>query len=108
MFSVYICYCRFLPDGIYLDALKLGVERLAKEMNDIIKDPPRYYEFFKWHGYYSFQDTADDNYRGSICAFCAFLNSESELYKKTVYTDIKYWWKTLAEDDTIPEDSLPK
>lgn len=82
-----------MPHGIYLDALKLGVEKLAKEMNDIINDPPRYYDFFKWHNYYSFHDTADNDYRESVCSLCAFLNSDSRMYKRTVYKNIKFWWR---------------
>lgn len=104
----FTCYFRFMPDGIYLDALKLGVEKLAKEMNDIINHPPRYYDLFKWHAYYSYHPTADDNYRKSVCAFCAYLNNNAKSYKKTVYTNVKQWWKASSEDDTIPEDALPK
>lgn len=97
-----------MPEGIYLDALKLGVERLAKEMNDIINHPPRYYDFFKWHAYYSYHATAENKYRESVCAFCAFLNKNTNVYKKTIYNNVKEWWKKFSEDDTIPEESLPK
>lgn len=97
-----------MPDGIYLDALELGVERLVKEMNDIMNNPTRYYDLFKWHAYYSFHATADNNYRESVCAFCAFLNNNAQMYKKSVYTNVKQWWKDSSEDDTIPESSLPK
>lgn len=97
-----------MPDGIYLDAIKLGVQRLAKEMIDIINHPPRYYDFFKWHSYYSYHATADDKYRESVCAFCTYLNNNAQMYKKTVYVNVKQWWKNSSEDDTIPEASLPK
>lgn len=102
-----LCYFRFMPEGIYLDVLKLGVQKLAKEMNNIINNPPRYYNFFKWHAYYSFQATADDNYKESVCAFCALLNKKVQRYKRTIYINIKNWWKNRSEDDTIPERVLP-
>lgn len=76
-------------------------------MKDIIDDLPRYYDFFKWHGYYSFYDSADNNYRETVCAFCAFLNNEVRVYKKTEYINIKYWWRHPVEDDTLPEGSVP-
>lgn len=87
------CHFRFLPDGIYLHAQKLGVKKLAREMYDIINDPPRYYDYFKWHGYYSFHDSADDDHL-HVCAFCAFLNDRLRSYKRTVYRKIAYWWNS--------------
>lgn len=71
------------------------MEKLAKNRNDIVNDPPRDYDFFKWQSYYSFHDTADNGYRESVCSLCAFLSSELRMYKKTVYKNIKYWWRPL-------------
>lgn len=61
-------------------------------MSDIINDPPRYYDFFKWHGYYSFYDTAENGNRYSVCKLCAYLNDEERRYKRTVYKSITLWW----------------
>lgn len=63
-----------MPDGIYLNAKTLGVEKAAKEINDAISNPQRYLDFFKWHGYYSFHNSDDYQYYNSICELCALLN----------------------------------
>lgn len=101
-------FFRFLPYGIYLDALKLGVEGLAKEMNDIINSPRRYYDFFKWHDYYSFHDAGADDYRESVCAFCAFLNTDAytQRYKKSVYNNILGWWN-VKKPEEFPNSPYP-
>lgn len=73
------------------------------EMNDIINDPPRYYDFFRWHGYYTFHDTGDDNYTYTVCELCAFLNNAIQQRNKTVrvYNNIGDWWNAGAVD-TFP------
>lgn len=83
-----------MPDGIYLNARTLGYKQLAKEMNSIISDPRRYYEFFKWHGYYNFYDTygLENHDTYGICNICAKLNKRMESQRKTVYTHITKWW----------------
>lgn len=99
-------FFRFLPNGIYLDAYKLGVKGLAKEMNDIINNSHRYYDFFKWHNYYDFHDTGADGYRHSICAFCAFLNNEVQGYKRTMMYNILRWWNAFTPDE-FPNSARP-
>lgn len=91
----------FLPDGIYLDATKLGVEELAKEIYDSINDPQRYYDFFKWHGYYSFHEAAVDKYSYSVCELCAFLNKKKNKHERTVrvYENITDWWNVPIPGD---------
>lgn len=88
-----------MPPGIYLDALKLGMEGLAREMNDIINHQQRYHDFFKWHNYYSFHDTSADGFRDSICAFCDFLNNGISEYKSIVYNNILKWWNVPKPDE---------
>lgn len=81
-----------MPDGIYLNALTLGVKGLAKEMNDIIHNPRRYFDFFKWHGHYTFHATSDDEYHYEICGLCATLNNKTRSEQRTVYSNITAWW----------------
>lgn len=69
-----------------------GVEELAKEIVDIIEDPQRYYDFFKWRNYYTFQDAGADDYRESVCAFCAFLNNWAKRNETRIYKNITQWW----------------
>lgn len=82
-----------MPDGIYLNARWLGVKKLAKKMNDIIQDRERYYDFFKWHGYYSFHNIDENLQHDVVCGFCELLNSKSQkgqrsLHKSTIY---RFW-----------------
>lgn len=98
---------RFLPDGVYLNALELGEERLAREMNRIINDQQRYYNFFKWHDNYNIYDPGDDDHRESVCALCAYLNNNANRNNTQVYESITGWWNApypelLSEIDTSP------
>lgn len=80
-----------MPDGIYLDARALGPTKLAKEMIDIMYNKTRYYEFFKWHGYYSFHYTGENNFHYEICGLCALLNNKTRMNEKKNYRT-NFWW----------------
>lgn len=83
-----------MPDGIYLDARILGVKRLAEEMNNIIRNPQRYIDFFKWRGYYTFYDTYgfENNDTYSVCNICSTFNKRIQSKRRTMYTYINEWW----------------
>lgn len=83
-----------MPDGIYLNAKTQGIDEVAEKINYLIHNPQRYFEYFKWHRYYSFHDTDDDQYRDAVCGLCAFLNNESRRAQRTVYTNITEWWNS--------------
>lgn len=93
-----------MPDGIYLNARKLEVKRLAEEMNNIIHNPPTYIDFFKWHGYYTFDDTygLENNDTYSVCKICAILNKRIQLKRRTTYTHISEWWNKDDRDADLP------
>lgn len=90
--TVILFFYRFMPDGMYLDALSLGPEELAKRMNEIINDRNTYYDFFKWHGHYSFHNSDEDVYRREVCALCELLNNETVMEQSTVFNDLNLWW----------------
>lgn len=75
-------------------------------MNDIILDPQRYFDFFKWHGYYSFHETAKDKYRQTVCEFCAFLNSYKRKNIRKTYKDIGKWWNVQPPTHIIAVRSI--
>lgn len=81
-----------MPKGMYLDANIVEPEEMARIMNDTIHDKNKYYEFFKWHGYYSFHSPNESTDTDEICAFCAFLNDETHKYKRSVYKSITAFW----------------
>lgn len=81
-----------MPDGIYLDALSLGPAELARRMTEIIANRNKYYEFFKWHGYYSFHDTEEDLYKREVCALCELLNNKTLMQQSIVFTNLSQWW----------------
>lgn len=85
-----LCFPRFMPDGIYLDANIIPPYQMAQRMNDIINDKNKYYEFFKWHDYYSFHFSGEDRYRGEVCRLCAFLNYS--MNKSSTFEYIAEWW----------------
>lgn len=81
-----------MPKGIYLDAKRLGPERLAKRMTEIIKDQEAYHKFFKWHGYYSFHFTGEDQFFREICGLCELLNNKTRMKQISIWHNIVEWW----------------
>lgn len=80
-----------MPDGIYLNARTLGPAKLAKEMIDIIYNKTRYYDFFRWHEYYSFHHIIENQYYNEICGLCEMLNNKTVMEKQSVrHTNL--WW----------------
>lgn len=57
-------------------------------MAEIIANRERYYEYFKWHRYYSFHSTEEYGFTDEICALCEVLNDKSE----NIYVDFVTWW----------------
>lgn len=92
-----------MPDEIYLNAQEFGAQGLAKKMDDIIRDPQIYFNFFKWHGYYSFLNSDEDNYHDAICAFCALLNNKTRRDQRTAYKYITKWWNGENESSNITD-----
>lgn len=90
-----------MPDGIYLDALRLGPVELARTMNEIINDTNKYYDFFRWHGYYSFHDTEEDLFKREVCALCELLNNKTLMQQSTVFSNLSLWWN----EDFPPSNS---
>lgn len=88
-----------MPDGIYLDALELGPERLARKMSDIIKKRSSYNDMFRWHNHYSYHNPLDDPETSGICAFCAALNDEQRRNQTTVYKNIVKWFNDRKDWD---------
>lgn len=97
-----------MPDGIYLDAGKLEVKDLAKEMNDIINNPARYLDFFRWHRYYTFHNANEDNFQAAVCGFCAMLNNDTRRNQRTFYKNITKWWNEWGHDRAHPTTVLKK
>ncbi|XP_049885518.1 alpha-(1,3)-fucosyltransferase C-like [Pectinophora gossypiella] len=88
-------YTRFMPDGIYLDALKLGPKKLAEVMHRSIIFPEKYYyNFFKWKKHYSYHLRHESPDTDDYCQFCAMLNNDTLMSTKSVYNHIDTWWNT--------------
>ncbi|XP_047995886.1 alpha-(1,3)-fucosyltransferase C-like [Leguminivora glycinivorella] len=85
-------YTRFMPDGIYLHGGEIMPSDLAKEMNDIIKDKDRYYNFFKWRNHYSYHPREEAPDSDGLCRICEMLHDETLVTKETVHKDIRNWW----------------
>lgn len=95
-----LIFFRFLPNGTYLDARALGPVKLAKEMNDIIKDKNRYYDFFRWRRYYRYDASSDNADSDGICALCTALNKASRSNERRVYARFREWWNELQDGGT--------
>lgn len=97
-----------MPDGIYLDALDLGPEKLAKTMNDIIKDPTAYQDMFRWHAYYTYHDPSEAPDTNTFCAFCAALNDNQRQNETKVYKNIVKWFNERKDWNATPKSSKMK
>lgn len=96
-----IILSRFLPPGSYLNAYALGAKKLAKTMNDIINDKEKYYDFFRWHEYYSFHAPNESADTDEVCGFCAYLNDEKRKYETFVYDNISEFWSCNLEQSSL-------
>lgn len=82
-----------MPEGIYLNANLIPPDQMARTMNEIIDDPKKYYEFFRWHDHYSFHYTGEDLFSREFCELCAFLNNSKN--KTGIMYSIVAWWNVL-------------
>lgn len=94
-----------MPDGIYLDALKLGPQELATKMSEIIADKHKYYDFFRWHNYYDFNLTSEDDYHREVCGLCKLLNNGVLMNQTTIMRNISKWWNETSP--VLPQKSAP-
>ncbi|XP_047995216.1 alpha-(1,3)-fucosyltransferase C-like [Leguminivora glycinivorella] len=85
-------YTRFMPDGIYLDARKLGPAALAREMKYLIDNPDQYEQYFRWKNHYSYYRRNDNPETDDYCGFCALLNNDEMVKRTSIYEKFKYWW----------------
>lgn len=97
-----------MPSGIYLNARWLGAQKLAMRMNYIIQNPESYYDFFKWHGLYSFHNIDDDQQHDAVCGLCAVLNNNSYKSQKSLHkTNIFKFWNIFDyRKNTLEKEHL--
>lgn len=88
-----------MPDGIYLNANEIGEEEMARKMHELIQDKEKYYDYFKWHRYYSYHDVSESADTDPFCKLCAFLNNMTMRRERRVYASITQWWN---EEDIKP------
>lgn len=77
---------------MYLNANVLEAKQLAKKMNKTIHRKSKYYEFFKWHHYYSFHypDASPDS--DHICTMCSIFNIIKQTQLISTYEQITEFW----------------
>ncbi|RVE51640.1 hypothetical protein evm_003772 [Chilo suppressalis] len=85
-------YTRFMPDGIYLNAKETTVEQIASKMNELIKNPEKYADYFRWRNHYSYHSLHDDPETDEYCNFCAILNNEKKVKEHSSIKDFRKWW----------------
>lgn len=92
-----------MPDGIYLNANEIGEEEMARKMNELIQNKEKYYDYFKWHRYYSYHDVSESADTDPFCKLCAFLNNMTMRRERRVYASITQWWN---EDENKPSEMV--
>lgn len=81
-----------MPDGIYLDARKTPIPKLAFMMVSLMGDKEAYYNYFKWHNHYSYHHVADSSESNPYCKFCALINDEKRFQNISMYPNFTDWW----------------
>lgn len=89
MYLILVLY-RFMPDKIYMDANVLAPSEMASKINKIINDNNKYYDFLKWHDYYSYHFYSEDQPGKEFCDLCDFLNNNQN--KTSILANITDWW----------------
>lgn len=95
--SHFVLIFRFLPNGAYLNAKNYTPLELANKMDEIIKDKQKYYDFFKFHRYYTYHAVAESVDSDPLCAFCALVNDESKRNDRRTYAQFHKWWNRIDE-----------
>lgn len=83
---------RFLPDGAYLNAGLYTPQALAKKMTYIIKYRQNYYDYFKFHRYYTYRAIGESEDTNPLCTFCKFINDGSIWIVRRTYALFSKWW----------------
>lgn len=81
-----------MPDGIYLNANFLTEEQLAERINEAVQDKQKYYNYYRWRRYYTYDFIADVGESDPLCQFCALLNDEASRNQRRVYAGFTSWW----------------
>lgn len=81
-----------MPEGIYLNARELGVEKLVAKMDELIRKPAEYAEYFRWRQYYSYHRRHESVETDDYCRFCSILYEEDMVKKTTTYVNFREWW----------------
>lgn len=87
-------YYRFLPRGSYLNARELGVNHLSDKIYELIKNPDRYVDYFKWKNHYSYHKMPETPETDEFCKICALLNDQDKVAQITIYEKFSQWWGT--------------
>ncbi|RVE51641.1 hypothetical protein evm_003773 [Chilo suppressalis] len=85
-------YTRFLPNGSYLNARLMTIEQLAAKIDELIKNPDQYANYFQWKNHYSYHSLDEDPETDEYCRFCAILNDEEKVNKISYIGDFRKWW----------------
>ncbi|CAG9786046.1 unnamed protein product [Diatraea saccharalis] len=85
-------YTRFMPNGIYLNAREMGTQKLAAKMNQLISDPEKYADYFKWKRHYTYHSLHESPETDEYCRFCAILNDEQMVKRTSVIKNFRDWW----------------
>ncbi|KOB65783.1 Uncharacterized protein OBRU01_22067, partial [Operophtera brumata] len=70
----------------------LDPTELARQMFEIINEPDRYNDFFKWHNHYSYHDLEESSDTDPYCKLCDYVNRVEFVVESKVISDLEYWW----------------
>lgn len=90
-----------MPDGIYLDVMKLGIKGVVREMHAMIQDKSKYHDYFKWHNHYSYHNIEDSPDTDPYCQLCKYLNKMINITEEI--HDLSSWWNAIMPQKYLVE-----
>ncbi|XP_061717257.1 alpha-(1,3)-fucosyltransferase C-like [Cydia pomonella] len=95
-------YTRFLPPGSYIDARHHEPESLARVIADVIANPSKYHEFFRWRNHYKYSESEQ---KEDVCNLCTALNDKNMVTVESTYPHFRSWWNPDWEERCQDDNS---
>lgn len=81
-----------------------------KIMDDIVNDKETYFDYLRWHKYYSFHDIYKSTDTDDYWTFCTLLNDKRKRKERSVYKNFVKWWNEPSNwpSEWLDRRHLPK
>ena len=86
-------YSSIAPPHSYINVNNFeDIQGLAKYLQDLLDNPKKYYDYFKWKKYFNVYGI-EQSLKNAMCQLCESLNLDK---KHKIYHNIDDWWRKKA------------